>query len=271
LKGEEGIYSTLGEGKIMKCKSITLVLPLLLMAAVLFILPGVGGAAMWIGGQIGANFVANGDVKFDLKRDTDRLKNVKSDPAFIGGIIIGYDFVKDGFLGYNWPGWMKYFSVAVNLTHNAFTQPAQIVQAQELPRRTPKGQFAMDINHAYGYILELSILFMAKYGFLPTTELPFGRLIPYVGAGPGLFFTETNTVWGYGYSASSDNLEPGIAAEAGVRYMVRRNVSLDAAFRYRYFYPSYDRTYSPSDGPFRGVGRMVVQSFNAIFRANYHF
>ncbi len=255
----------------MKSKNFFLSLTLLLLMIVL-VMPEAGRAAMWVGGQAGITFFANGDVKYFPVANTDRIKDLKSSPEFIGGIIIGYDFVKDGFLGYNYPKWMKYFSVALNLTHNQFSQPAQNVRVQELPRVSPSGQLPIHINKAYGYIIELSILVMAKYGFFPTAELPFGRLIPYVGVGPGLFFTETDTAWGYGFSASSDNLEPGLAAEGGVRYMLQRNVSLDAAFHYRFFYPSYDRTYTPENiGPYRGVGRLVVQSFNAIFRVNYHF
>ena len=255
----------------MKSKSINLVLSLLLMATVFLNIPDVGGAAMWIGGQGGVNFVADGDVKYSPALGTDRLKNVKSDPAFIGGIIIGYDFVKDGFLGYDWPKWMKYFSVAIDLTYNNFNQPAQDVQAQELPRRTRKRQFNIHIDAAHGYILELSLLFMAKYGFFPTAELPFGRLIPYVGVGPGLIFSVVNTDRGFNFYPSSDSLEPGFFAEAGIRYMILRHVSLDAAFRYRYVYPSYDRSYFTNIGPYVSPGRIVAQSFNAIFRVNYHF
>jgi len=255
----------------MKSKSINLLFSLLLMAAVSLIIPDVSRTAMWVGGQIGVDIVADGDIKYNIEKRTDRLKNVYSDPRFIGGIIIGYDFVKEGFLGYDYPEWMKYFSVALNVNHNAFTQPGQTVRAQEFPRRTPTGQFPIRIDKSYGYVIELSLIFIAKYGFLPTAEIPFGRLIPYVGVGPGLFFTETDTDVGVGWSSSSDNLEPGIVAEAGIRYMVLRNVSVDAAFRYRYFYPSFDRSYLSSIGPYRGVGRMVIDSFNAMFRVNYHF
>ena len=46
----------------MKIKTINLLLPLLLMAVVFHIMAEVG-AAVWIGGQVGVNFVANGDVE----------------------------------------------------------------------------------------------------------------------------------------------------------------------------------------------------------------
>jgi opacity protein-like surface antigen len=251
----------------MKSKSITHIFCLLLVTTVFLIMPGVGRAALWVGGQAGAHFVADGDVKIT---STERLKNVKSDTAFIGGIIIGYDFVKEGFLGYDWPKWMKYFSVALNVLYNNFNQPAQDVQAQGLFGR--RGQFPIHINAATGYILELSMLFMAKYGLFPTAELPFGRLIPYVGVGPAGIFSVVDTDRGTGdLYPSSDSAELGLVTEAGVRYMLRRHVSLDAAFRYRYVFPSYDRNYFTNLGHFVGIGRIIVQSFNVIFRVNYHF
>ncbi len=259
----------------MKSKSLNLFLPLLLMTTVFLCIPDVSEAAMWIGGQAGVNFVADGDVKYSPTEvaglGTDRLKNVKSDTAFIGGIIIGYDFIKEGFLGYDWPKWMKYFSMALNVTYNNFNQPAQDVKAQGLSGRTRTGQFTIHIDAATGYMIELSLLFMAKYGLFPTAELPFGRFIPYVGVGPALIFSVVDTARGFNFYPSSDSVEPGFVAEAGVRYMVFRHVSLDTVFRYRYVYPSYDRSYFKNLGPTLACGRIIAQSFNAIFRVNYHF
>jgi hypothetical protein len=71
---------------------------------------------------------------------------------------------------------------------------------------------------------------------------------------------------------SSDSAEIGILTEAGIRYMLRPNVSFDAAFRYRYVVPSYDVAYySNALGEFYNVGRIFAHQFNAIFRLNYHF
>lgn len=254
----------------MKPKSITFLLPLLLITAVFFTLPGAGGAAMWIGVQGGPNFVADGDIKANFSTDIGRLKYVKTDPSFLGGVTIGYDFVKEGFLGRDWPNWMKYFSLAIDLTYNDFSQPAQNVQAV-MPKNPPRSMVTIHIDQAHGYMLELSLFFIAKYGFLPTSELPFGRLIPYVGVGPGLVFSVVDTSSAFFADNSSDSCELAIFTEAGVRYMMWRNVSLDAAFRYRYVFPSYDRNYDSSIGQFLGIGRIIAQSFGAIFRVNYHF
>jgi hypothetical protein len=132
-------------------------------------------------------------------------------------------------------------------------------------------QFPLHISKADGYIITLSFLLIAKYGFFTNQEFPFGRLIPYAGVGPGVFFSVVETPASFSGYPSSDSYEMGIVTEGGVRYMLLRNISLDAAFRYRYFLPSYDVDYYSNLGQFHVVGRIVAQQFSAIFRVNYHF
>ena len=250
-------------------KSITF---LLLMVAISLIIPNAGTAAVWVGAQAGPNFVADGSVKglgsFQTHTDItiSRLKNVRTEPAVLAGIIVGYDFVKEGFGGYAWPNWLKYFSVAVDLTYNDFSQKAQEVQVD-----STRGPLTIHITKADGNMITLSLLFMAKYGFFSNPEYPSGRLIPYVGVGPGLVFSRVDTPSSWSGYPSSDSLEPSILTEAGIRYMVLPKVSLDAAFRYRYVYPSYDVDYFSNIGNFHVQGRILAQQFNAIFRVNYHF
>lgn len=219
---------------------------------------------MWIGVQGGPNFVTSNDVK----GQDFRLKDVRTEPAVLGGVIIGYDFVKDGFLGYDWPKWMKYFSVAVDVTYNNYSQKAQNVKM--IPKKGDP--LSLNISSVDGHMLVVSFLLIAKYGFLPTPESPFGRLIPYVGVGSGIFFSVAETDYSAFMYPSSDSAEIGILTEAGIRYMLRPNVSFDAAFRYRYVVPSYDAAYySNALGEFYNVGRIFAHQFSAIFRLNYHF
>ena len=245
---------------------------LLLMVAIFLTIPDASKAALWIGLQGGPNFVTDTTVKSDCIPNAVALKEVKTDTSLLGGIIIGYDFVKEGFLGYKWPNWMKYFSMAIDLTYSDFNQPPQQVRVQKSQFSTPGAPSVMTVyNIAHGYFIQLSLLVMVRYGFFPSPELPFGRLIPYVGVGPGAFFSVVETSHSDFYAKSSDCLEPGIFTEAGIRYMVLPKVSVDAAFRYRHVFPSYDRAYYTDIGGFRGVGRMVVDQFNALFRVSYHF
>jgi len=268
----------------MKPKNIPLLLPLLLMTAIIIIMPGVGEAAMWIGGQAGVNFVASGDVKGVLISPiitgdgVYHLNDVTSEPAFIGGITIGYDFVKEGFLGHNWPNWLKYFSLALDITYNGYSQLAQDVKLDAPPAPAglhpfplPGSETPIRISHADGSMLTLSLLSIVKYGFFSSPEFPYGRLIPYAGVGPEVCHTVITTPIYYFNYPTIDCWDYGIVNEAGVRYMLRPNISLDAAFRYSYLHPSYDRAYDSNLGTFYMVGGIFSQEFSAIFRVAYHF
>jgi hypothetical protein len=167
------------------------------------------------------------------------------------------------------------FLRGLDFTYNNFSQKAQDVQAKmpSGPSPLPIIQFPLRISQADpdDYIMGLSMLFIAKYGFFSNPEFPFGRLIPYAGVGPGLFFSVVETPISFINYPSSDSVEVGLVTEGGVRYMVLPKVSLDAAFRYRYVVPSYDVQYDSSLGKFNLVGRIITQQFSAIFRVNYHF
>jgi hypothetical protein len=96
--------------KKSKCLSIMAVLLPALLA-----FSGVSQAAMWAGAELGGNFAgANNRIEVDgINRGRALF-----DPAVIGGVTFGYDFINTGFGAYDWPEWMKYFSVATDITYN---------------------------------------------------------------------------------------------------------------------------------------------------------
>lgn len=222
-------------------------------------LPLAASAEMWIGGQVGGNFVANTDIDITGGGNRVTLDKVKIQPSVIGGLQIGYNFVKEGFLGYDYPDWMKYFSFAIDFTYNRLD-----INTQEVSGTFNGVPFArLRIPKIEGYAATLGFLFIGKYGFLPDSEVPFGRLVPYVGVGPAILFSGIN---GMGVEKSSADI--CLLVETGVKYFALKNVSLDLAFRYRYAQPSYGVT-------FAGVGQDIdidaAHQFNFLFRANYHF
>ncbi len=229
----------------------------------LLALPGAGWGAMWAGGQVGANFMANADQTWSMDSFTETLKNAKYDPAVLGGITLGYDFVKTGFLGYNWPDWMRYFSFALDFTYNGAPARQQNVDLVVDGVVIPK-QFVTMFRQEFRFAT-LSFLFMAKYGFLGDSEVPLGRIIPYVAVGPGVLFSSLQTNLQTDNSASSTDI--ALVTEAGVRFMCLKNVSLDAGCRYRLAQPSYNINVNG------GVWKVQVDAnqFTALFRANYHF
>jgi len=234
-------------------------------------LPGVAQSAMWVGGQVGGNFAASPDI--DITNSpaagvTTTWKSVKIEPSVIGGITIGYDFIKEGFLGYDWPTWMKYFSFATDFTYNRFDMRRQYIDL------TPPILSARVINQDYfagssgveGYMAAWTFLFMAHYGFLPDAEVPAGRLHPYVGVGPCLLFSGLDLGgmrWG-----NKSSLDVALVTEAGIRFMALKNVSLDAAFRYRWASPTYG--FVDSAGLNHDVS-LDAHQFSFLFRASYHF
>ena len=167
----------------------------------------------------------------------------------IGGVTVGYDFVNSGFGAYAYPDWMKYFSFALDYTYNRLT----------IQDGGPGiGQFFAGNSRMNGSESALTFLFMFHYGFLPDSEVPSGRINPYLGIGPAIVWTSVqgtmpifcNSQWSFGQARSSnfgdDTMNVALVVEPGVRFMVLRNVSIDVAMRYRYSAPSYSDKASPS-------------------------
>jgi opacity protein-like surface antigen len=104
-----------------------------------------------------------------------------------------------------------------------------------------------------GSIFTLAFLVNARYGFLPTTEIPFGALQPYVGVGPALvvnrfdpkiMFTGFNgaPVTGALDFNGETSVNAGLAVEAGMRYYPFQHVFLDLSYRYLYTRPDFSFT-----------------------------
>jgi len=232
-----------------------------LLVAVLFALPVAAQAHMWVGGYMGANFASSSDLKVDGPGFSGKFKNVARDASFLGGGTIGYDFVNEGFLGYAYPDWMKYFSFAIDLGYHNLDVGTQSRSA------TLNGVAFnnVKINDLSGDALTLGFLFIGHYGFFPDSEVPNGRLHPYIGVGPAVVFSELNMRNLGLKNATSTNI--ALLLESGMRFFALKNVSMDLAFRWRMFSP----TYSVSTG----IGDVDVKSdlnlFNVLFRVAYHF
>jgi outer membrane protein W len=120
-------------------------------------------------------------------------------------------------------------------------------------------------GNSSGYLWTWAFMLAARYGFMQDNEVPFGRLQPYVGVGPAIFFSGQDYNFAgltQGYKSSTDL---GLAVEAGLRYFLASNVSVEATFKYRYFEPKYN--FSP-------LGASIQSStnlFSGQFGLAYHF
>ena len=178
----------------------------------------------------------------------------------IGGATIGYDFVNAGFGAYAYPDWMKYFSFAMDFTYNRLTSS----------ENTGIFKGIATSSNVNGWEAAWTFLFMAHYGFLPDSEVPGGRINPYIGVGPAIVWTGIEFKLPVNNRAPSGNhgadaMNIALVVEPGIRWMCFKNVSVDTAMRYRYSQPSWDFSNNVT------VKANPLHQLAFLVRANYHF
>jgi outer membrane protein W len=241
---------------------------------VMFMLPGVGWGGLWMGVQGGPRYIPNTDMVQRTSWNFEKTyENVKLDVNVTGGLTLGYDFINQGFLGRDWPFWMKYFGVMLDVTYENLSFDQQVVMVREQRNLyhldTGPKNYPAYIPGGSSTMVVFSPMISLKYGFLPNAENPFGRLQPYVGVGPGFVISNPEV---NGWATEEKNkLDVALVMETGLRYMIFRNVSLDAAFRYRTILTKFGNSYY-----IPGVSGVVdldwdPHLFNAVFRLSYHF
>jgi opacity protein-like surface antigen len=240
-------------------KKKTCVLGMAVLLAALLALSGVAQSAMWVGAELGGNFAST-----TMKINGIDAGSPSIDPAVIGGLTLGYDFVNAGFGAYAWPDWMKYFSVATDITYNKIEIGAS--SGKQLNGVLPTS------SRLHGYCIAWTFLAMAHYGFLPDSEVPSGRINPYIAVGPAIVFSGVSGTAAVANAArwqssqfGGDTTNVALVVEPGIRWVALKNVSIDTAFRWRYCVPNWDIGNSTT------IKADPLNQFSFLVRANYHF
>ncbi len=196
---------------------------------------------IYVGAYFGGNFVGNSDPNFECYRyaltpygynprgrshvaENRTAKNVGVDPAIIFGGKVGYWFTKESFFGLKCPNWLKHLGLELDVNYHRFDWPEQTITISQTNKEY--------VLKNYGSALTAALLFMFRYGFLPDSEVPFGRLQPYIGLGPMVFVTNTKLNIGRDFKSTEGKL--GFALETGIRYLLWKHISINCAFKYRY-------------------------------------
>jgi opacity protein-like surface antigen len=206
-----------------------------------------------------------------------------SNTSIIGGVKLGTWFVPTGFLGYNYPEWMKYFGFYTDFSFHRLDVQNTKGHATDVDSGVAVFDFPINFM-TEGTVATWAFMFAARYGFLPDREVPFGRLQPYVGVGPAIMFSSQHATINFSpeigggiRTGSQNSTDIALAVDAGIRYMCLRNVSIDLSFKYRYANPSYD--FSGVDNEINGgVGFPVSYKFEPSYNlfsgqlgVAYHF
>jgi opacity protein-like surface antigen len=150
----------------------------------------------WVGGQSGAVFTLDPN-------------GITIDPGFSAGAIAGYNFC----MPYR-QVWERYFGVALDFQWN---------------------QFNWNWSHfnVKGHQFALSFLGRLQYPLMGSERFTFGRLVPFLMAGPSIVWTD----FGGGRKTDTD---VGVVAEVGLEFFMVPHVSIGPSFRYRHVFSNPD-------------------------------
>ncbi|RJR33275.1 MAG: hypothetical protein C4567_16990 [Deltaproteobacteria bacterium] len=245
---------------------------LAVVAALTIFFPSLGRSEFFIGPYLGPSFSSNVNPSWEFYKNaepekfifaTRNARGVSVDPALILGGKIGYWFTDESIYGLRMPSWLKHFGFALDVSYRQLNWPNQVVNIEPVNLRQEIELKSTTLNAAF--------LFLARYGFLKDSEVPFGRLQPYLGIGPVIFVT--NTWMNIGKDFRKTEVDLGLAVEAGLSYMIHPKVSLYSAFRYRY-QPNHvavdDNILDIATNVYL-VMRSTYNMYDLIFGVAYHF
>jgi len=164
----------------------------------------------YVGGFAGGSFVGPTarNWNINIPDGAFNLTDMKYNVGVVGGLKFGYFCDKFPYAG---------LEAETNFTRNDIRMQNVNVSP------AISGSSIASVPAQRLYIWTMALKLMGRYGFFKDQEVPFGRLQPYVGIGPGFV-----VIYGQNDSAKNFSLE----LQAGLRYMALKKVSIFAEYKF---------------------------------------
>lgn len=227
-------------------------------------------AELYLEGYLGAATTPGGRETFSNPAQTPPLAWVAhtipgrlDTPKLLGGLKIGIWFVRERYLIPCLPDWMEHFGLYVDAGYQGLN-----FQRQRGESFDNLGGRSTNIFQSEGDVFTVAFMAAARHGFFKDSQVSFGRLQPYIAAGPALLVSRQKP------SMVVDPIRVqegpfragmirdcatvlGLQVEPGIRWMVLKNVSIDLSFKYRYGQPSFQFDFTP-DNDFTAPGTLTL-------------
>jgi opacity protein-like surface antigen len=127
-------------------------------------------------------------------------------------------------------------------------------------------------------VFAIGFTLMGRYPFLESPSFPRGRLQPYIGAGPGLFFTrfEDNEPIEANKLGTENTSSAGIQVLAGVRFFIFKQLAAFGEYKFTRHIAEISssnrfRETDPNRTIFQVGGSQPFNSNHFVFGFSYHF
>ena len=209
------------------------------------------GLGEWyLAGYSGLSYLPAADWKFfqfPPPYQGRMAKTIEYQPGILGGIKFGRFFDALPWLG---------LELETNFSrHNIRGNQGRISPP------VPGGPTNVLTGPDWFMIWDMQCNLLARYGFLPDKEVPFGRLQPYVGVGPGFEVI-------YGKTDSAKNF--AIMALSGIRYMCTQNIAVFCEYKFSYQFDVEYADFRLKQAP-KGTMMFDVPHHRIVFGVSYHF